>query len=345
MFFLSSDMAQPRFKPLIPEIVQVLISLNNRYNLESLSDILESIVNNYPEEISHFAPKLTEALTALVMQHLSDYNDEKVMLVAGYLRTMSGMISSITDASVLAEMFKFSFNLIVSIFKEEKSDFYQEAIDMMVSYLYNMKFINDSMWHIFRIILQADEKELSSSIDEVTNLIDNYISFGKESILAEEYFALVVRFIESVCLVDQDNFFDDDHNCGCKIMESLLLNNGSLVCEKLELFVGYAIYNKSFFERSSSSWVYSLNVIMHCFVVNPMLTVQILQKKNFYNEFVDSLSENIGTFGRVHDKKTVLLFVGVLCGQPALDIDYKKVAKVLVATLKTLPDAINRRNM
>lgn len=343
-FFFSNDMVQPKLSSLIPEIVHTLISMNNKYNLESLSDILENLVSNYPDQIMCFAPKLTEALIEQVCQNLIEYNDDKLMLIAGYLRTISGMVSSIEDKPVLAQMFKTSFSLIVKIFQEKRSDFYQESIDMMVNYLYSMKFIDESMWFIFGVIMRVDDGEISNNIDEITNLVDNYISFGKEKVLSPEYFGLIIKFIESVCLVDQDGFFDDDHNCGCKIMESLLLNNGSLLSEHLESFIGYSIYNKSFFEKGSSSWVYSLNVIMHCFVTNPTLTTNILQNKAFYEEFFDKIFENIGLFSRVHDKKTIVLFLGVLCGQPALDLEYRKVAKVLVTTLKTLPDAISKRN-
>lgn len=342
-FFFSSDMVQPAFVPLIPEIIQALIDLNNRYHIESLSDVLEEIINSYPDEVAQFAPKLTEALTVLVAQHLTNYNDDKLMLVAGYLRTIGGMISTISRPELLREMFRCSFDLLMFIFKEKKSDFYQESIDMMVNYVYNLKSVDEPMWFVFKMILSIDS-ELTNNVDEITNLVDNFISFGKEKILHEEYFSLVTGFIEKMCMGDQDDFFEDDHNCGCRIMESLLLNNGQLLTSKLDAFVGYAIYNKSFFENGSSAWVYSLNVVMHCFVVNPPVVIQALHAKGFSKEFFDKLYDNLSMFGRVHDKKSVLLFMGVLCGQPAMELNYRRLAKVLVSMLKTLPEAINKRN-
>lgn len=344
-FFFQSDIVQPQFKQLVPEIIQTLIGLNSKYHLESLSDILENIVNNYPDEVSQFAPKLVEALSALITHHLTDYNEDKLMMIVGHLRTISGMMATNTNPDVLKEMFKRSFDLLVFIFKIGKSDFYQESIDIMTNYLYNLKFVDESMWFLFKLVLNAGKDDLSSNVDELTNLIDNYISFGKANVLNEDVFMLIMKFVEDLCLTDRDGFFDDDHNCGCKIMESLLLNNGTLLSDKLDLFIGYAIYNKSLFEQNSSTWVYSLNVIMHCFIVNPHKTISSLQNRGFYGEFFDELYANVRIFGRVHDKKTIMLFIGVLCGQPCLDIDYRKLSKVLTVTLKTLPDAINKRNL
>ena len=343
-FFFSSEAVQKRFVVFVPHIIRTIIDLNNKYNLESLSDVLESVVNSYPDEVSRFAPRLTESLTVLVARHLSNYDDSKLMLVAGYMRTMEGMVSSVRDLKTLQEMFRYSFDLLLFVFRERKSDFYQESIDMVVSYLYNMKSVDDPMWVVFKAILGIERNELSNNVDEVTNLIDNYISFGGERILQQENYGLVMNFVEKMCLASSEDFFDDDHNCGCKIMESLLLNDGQFLGDRLDLFMGYAIHSRALFEDGSSSWVYTLNVVMHCFVLNPGGAMQALQSKGFCEEFFDRLHSDVNMFGRVHDKKTIILFLGVLCGQPELELDYTKLAKVLAVTLKTLPDAINKRN-
>jgi hypothetical protein len=356
IFFFSNDLVQEGFKMIIPELVHTLLVLGNNNDLEAITDVLEGIIQRYSSEVANFAPKLVSALCSLILTLLNNDGDagEKMLLIAGFMRTMCGLISSMEGKSnVVLEMYYNSYEMLIYVFKERKSDFYAEVFDIVISYLWTLKTVDQSMWNIFTLVVNIEKDDLCTIVDEMASLLDNFISFGGEQVLSNQvYLNGIESFIRSVCIPEDDYFFDEDHISGCRIIESLLLNLGNSLMEqdqgKILFFIEMALNNYAQIESESFVMVYSLNVVMNCFILHPLETMGVLSQRQFLGRFFDDLYFNRLKFLRVHDKKICTLFVGELMKLPFSslrgEVDVEKITIFFSSIFTSLPKAIEKRN-
>lgn len=343
-FFFYNDMLKNDFKEKIPQILRELISLNNKYDLESLAETSEQLISNYASEVAQYGPSLVQGLTEIVKNIISTDPKDKIDVISGHLRTIETLFSSITHKEILIPMFQHCIPLIIYILENKCEDFYQETIDILSSFTYNLKLVDQTMWGIFYKILSLDKNSLYNNVCEISNLIELFILFGGNHIFNQNYFNKVISFVQSICCSSLDDFFQDDYNCGCRIIEYLILSSDNYLVENIDAFISIVLRNKGFFEKDSSCWVYCLNVIMHCYAMNQTYTENALHKHNFFIEFLNKVYEKRRLFKRVHDKKTVLLFIGILSSRPEIQFNYVRLAKALISSLKSLPNAIIKRN-
>ncbi|AFM99155.1 importin [Encephalitozoon hellem ATCC 50504] len=353
-FFLFNEMASEKFKELIPETVESILSLSNIYDFESLTILLDSIIGYYPDEISKYAPELVRSISRITLSHLMNESDEgenKLLVVSGFLRSMENLVLSLNQRSpTLRHSYMNSYDVLSFILKEEKSDFYHEALDILNAYVFMIKEIEGSMWGLLQMILNLPADEVGIYSEEVANLIDNFITYGKTSIIDSNILGSIYSLISNFCLCNEENLSDEEFISGCRIIESIILNIGNeVLCKdpsRLSFFISVAMSSDSI-DESSAAMVYALEVVMNCFILRPSETIQILRMQKYFQTFFEKFFEQKSRFKRVHDKKICTLFVGTICRLqdgtlPELDIH--NLNKVLVSTITTLPAAIKLRN-
>lgn len=353
-FFLFNEMASEKFKELIPETVESILNLSNIYDFESLAILLDSIIGYYPDEISKYAPELVGSISRIALSHLVSENDEgenKLLVVSGFLRNMESLVLSLNQGSpTLRHSYVNSYDVISFILKEEKSDFYHEVLDILNAYVFMIKEIEGSMWGLLQMILNLPADEIGIYPEEVANLIDNFVTYGKTSIIDANILGSVYSLISNFCLCNEENLSDEEFIGGCRIIESIILNIGNEVLSKdpsrLSFFISVAMSSDSI-DESSAAMVYALEVVMNCFILRPSETIQILREQKYFQTFFEKFFGQKNRFKRVHDKKICTLFVGTICrlqegSLPELDVH--NLNKVLVATITSLPAAIKLRN-
>ncbi|KMV65213.1 importin [Encephalitozoon cuniculi EcunIII-L] len=354
-FFLFNEASSEKFRQLIPETVESILSLSNTYNLEPLTMLLDSIIGYYPEEISKYAPELVGSISRITLSHLmneSDVGEDKQMVVSGFLRSIESLILSLDQRSlVLKYSYVNSYDVISFILKEEKSDFYQEALDILNGYVYMIKEIEGSMWGLFQMVLNLPIDEITVYSTEVADLIDNFITYGKTSVMDAGILGSICSVISKLCLCNEENFLDEDFMGGCRIIESIILNIGNELLSKdpsrLPLFISVAISGEKMIDEDGPAIVYALELIMNCFILRPKETIRILREQKYLQSFFEKLFSQKNKFKRVHDKKICMLFIGTICrlqdgALPELDVH--GLGEVLVATVTSLPEAIRLRN-
>lgn len=354
-FFLANEAASERFKMLIPETVQSVLTLSNTYDLEPLTILLDSIIEYYPEEISKYAPSLVESISRITLSHLTgaeEVEENKLMVISGFLRSMENLVLSLSPRSpALMHSYMNSYEVISFILKEERSDFYQEALDILNGYVYMIKEIEGSMWGLFQMALALPIDEITVYSSEIADLIDNFITYGKTNVMDVNILGSIYSVVSKLCLCNEENFFDDDFIGGCRIIESIVLNIGNDVISKdpsrLQFFLSVAMSGEKMIDDSGPAMVYVLELVMNCFILRPKETVQVLRAQGYLANFLEKLFASKNRFKRVHDKKICTLFVGTVCrlqdGEiPELEV--RGLGKMLVATLTSLPAAIRHRN-
>lgn len=355
-FFLSNEVASEAFKPIMPETVQSILTLSNVYDLEPLTVLLDSIIEFYPEEVSNYAPELVSSISKITLSHLTgegDGEENRLMVISGFLRSMENLILSLTQGSpVLQQTYLNTYDLLCYILKEGKSDFYQEVLDIVNSFVFMMKQIEGSMWGLFQMVLRLPGDEITVYSSEIADLIDNFITYGKSDVMADvNVLGCIYSMISKLCMCNEENFFDDDFISGCRVIESIILNIGNELLSKdpsrLPFFLSVAVAGDKMIDESGPAMIYILELIMNCFILRPRETVQIVQEQGYLQTFLENFFENKNRFKRVHDKKICTLFLGTVCRLQENDVpglDIQKLNKALVTIITSLPAAIKQRN-
>lgn len=355
-FFISNPSVSERFKVHIPEIVQSILTLSSSHDIEPLTFLLDSIMQNYPSDISKFAPGLVSSLGSLIISHLSSNEaegDDRLMVISGFLRSVESIVMSMEESEqLILEVYNNFYNVLYFIFSENKSDFFQEALDLTNGFLFALKRIEKSMWQLFGMILVLPRDEVMVYPTEISDIIDNVVSFGGDIILDPTVLQNIFNIISVYCLSDDDNFYDEDFICGCKIMETLLLNVGeklfSVDPHRNSFFINTVIDNICRIDEESVALIYALEVIMHCFYINPHETINIMINKHYAERFFSTVFSKRKDFVRVHDKKICVRFLGKL-----FDLDQNTMKSLVNVTelnsfftsiICTLPSAIETRN-
>ncbi|KCZ76766.1 hypothetical protein H311_02231, partial [Anncaliia algerae PRA109] len=156
-FFFYNETVKEDLKRLIPEIIKVLLILNNKYDLETLAETNEQLIGNYAEEVAQFGPSLVQAISEIVRNILSGEHKDKIDVVCGHLRTIETLFSTVTQKDILISMFSQFYPLVILILENNFEDFYQEIIDTLSSLVFNLKFVDVTLWNLFEKILSLDK--------------------------------------------------------------------------------------------------------------------------------------------------------------------------------------------
>ncbi|KAF9764135.1 putative importin [Nosema granulosis] len=355
-FFISNPSVSDRFKSYIPEVVQSILTLSSSHDIEPLTFLLDSIMQNYPNDISKFAPGLVSSLGSLIISHLSsneNEGDDRLMVISGFLRSVESIVMSMEDSGpLIMEVYNNFYNVLYYIFSEKKADFFQEALDLTNGFLFSLKRIEKSMCQLFGIILALPRDEIMIYPTEIADVIDNFVSFGVDIVLDPTVLSNIYNIITIYCLADDDNFYDEDFISGCKIIETLLLNVGekllALDPQRLAFFINTVIENICRLEEDSVALIYALEVIMHCYYLNPHDTACIMINKQYISRFFGTVFAKKKEFVRVHDKKICIRFLGKLFSADQASMkgyfDISQLVSFFASVLCTLPAAIETRN-
>lgn len=351
-YFMNCPSAQETIRLNINLIIETLILMSNKYGLESLTDTLELIISSYPDEIASFAPQLTCTLSENVLEQLQK-SDDRIMTISGFLRTISDLALSLTgQKTVLYQMYVKCYPAIFHILKNACADFYIETLDLISNFLYGFREVENSMWGLLLMILSIEKSEIINVSEELACLIDNYVTFGR-CLLTGEYLEKIYQIIDCLCVQEEDYLFDDEFICGCRIIESLLLNMAYLGKDqqRIEFFISMVSANYENIDDGTTTIVYALEVIMHCMIVNSEETLKALKKLGLMIGLRD-IHKYRKKFTRVHDKKILLIYVCAMMkiqidqqemGDIVSEINYTHLNEILLFAIETLPAAIEKR--
>lgn len=277
----------------LPVILNTLV--HNPLNLEQISETLETIIDTF--DISFYAYDLCKKM----LDNIKIDNIE----TTPYLRIISNLILCLEEKqNIVCKIYEVALPVLFFIFKDRKYDFYIEALDIVSNVLYVFKSGDQNVYALIDLIFSSDKNELVNCSEEMTCLLDNYISHCNVSKLEN-----IVGFVDALCYQDDEYLFDEDFVNGCRIIESLILN-GKYCSEKnyLEHFLKIVFDNYS--KLDNNSLIYGLEVLLNALnvdICSGNTTVYSILKPNM-DRYIQDMYENRKRFSRVHDKKIGLLF-------------------------------------
>lgn len=348
VFFYNSAL-KDSFQPLISKLFEKILILSKTFSIESLSTLMDSMIDCYNSEITTSAPEYVKSICMGFMDKIEADDKDKIATICGYLGTIEKLVVTADDRpEIVTSIYNSTATVIFYIFKNQKSDFYQEAFDLMNSFIFVLKQINQSMFDIFSIALSLDRDDLSLYPREVSDFIDNYLSFARDGIINPESLKAIYNIIDLYMPLNSSEYdvYDEDFEAACRIMDSLLLNAGGAAVRVNQDIIPAILYklinNYDYILDFDSVTLFALNSIMNCFIVSPEVSLSSLGPfaSRFFHEIVVYKSK----IRRVYDKKLFVVFIGhIFKLEMPISIDYKELVEVFVETISTLPEAEKKR--
>ncbi|KAM0680722.1 Nonsense-mediated mRNA decay protein 5 [Glugoides intestinalis] len=348
--FFFNEALQSIFKPIIPSLFEKILFFTKKYFLESLSTLCDSIIDCFTECITAYAPLFVQTICSSFMDHIDNEKDDALPAISGCLTTIEKLVMTADDKpDIVNNIYIHASNIIYYVFKNQKTDFFQECFDLMNSFLFVLQNINESMFEIFTLALSSSKEEICLYPREVSDFIDNYLSYGKDRMITQTTLEQIYNCIDIFMPLNSTDcdVYDEDFEAAYRIIDSLMLNAGSAAHRMNQNLIPAILHkivsNYDFASTYDDLPVYALDSIMNCFIVVPEITVITLG--SFISTFFTQLDALKNKFIRVYDKKLLILFLCTLFKMsPTFSINYEIVCNVFVLVMKTLPDAIKERN-
>ena len=110
--YLQYEKIRENLKPHVINVMQILLNLTNEIDMDTLSQVMETIAETYPNELVPFAIQLGTQLTASFLRIVEDLDmdDEEVeinsqvdktMNAIGIMKTISTLVISLNESSSL----------------------------------------------------------------------------------------------------------------------------------------------------------------------------------------------------------------------------------------------------
>ena len=348
--FFYNEKVRAMFKPIIASLFEKVLVFTKKYFIESLSTLSDSIIDCYTDDISAYAPIFVQSICSSFMEHIDEDKDENVPVISGYLSTIEKLIMSADDKpEIISSIYASTYNIIYFVFEKQKYDFFQECFDLMNSFLFVLRKIDQSMFNIFNITLTNDKEELSLYPREIGDFIDNFLTFGKDSMINAKTVELIYNIIDMFIPENSAELevYDEDFEAGCRIIDSLMLNSGTAAVAAnpnlIPAILHKIISNYDFAASYDVLPLFALESIMNCFIVSPEVTLTNLA--SFTETFFIQIEVFKKLFKRVYDKKLFILFTGILFKvDKALPMSFESYSSTFVEILTSLPDAIKKRS-
>ena len=120
-----------------------------QYFLESLRSLMDSIIECFTEEIGAYSPHFTATLCQNILENIESNYDNKISTISGYITTIEKLIMATDDKpEIVKQIYSNASKVIYYIFKNRKTDFYHEALDIMNSFMFALQYIDESMFVI-----------------------------------------------------------------------------------------------------------------------------------------------------------------------------------------------------
>ncbi|KAI5172508.1 importin-7 [Nematocida sp. LUAm3] len=334
--------------PHVTSFIRLILDLSNRVQIEALSGALEDVILICPEQAFAIAPAIAQAISVSILQLLREEEehdvDEKYSVIDGYIRTIVTLVDSLEGSpqSIIAVIS--SVKPMILEVAEKHEDFFSEILPLIVSSSYALKNV-DSMYDILEKILKMDIGDLSLYTGEISGVLDNFLSYGKQGML--RYIGDILRILNGL-LEGYSSEYDFPYIC--RIMESMILNIYSLLGEQgpaiLQSLLKMILSNKESL-RIPSGLISGIEVILCAFIACPRVTLLWLIESQELSFVVKSISENYKKFERVHDLKLLLLFSGMLLQENPSNIPAEIHAELLIAlfhhAVTLFPGALAKR--
>ncbi|KAL1924145.1 uncharacterized protein VTP21DRAFT_7180 [Calcarisporiella thermophila] len=354
--------------PHLPQIMSELLKLTNDLDLDTLSSVTAEFVEVFSEQLTPFAvelcAQLRDTFLRIVEEMVSQGNsiteedilsgkfdvDDKTMTAMGVLKTISTLLMSLESTpEVLHKLEETLLPVVVFTLKNQIIDLYDEIFEIIDCCTFATKRVSPQMWEVFMLIYSAFKESAIDFVEEMLPSLDNFIAFGKDVFVSsEDLQRKVYDIIETV--MKSDRLGEKDRICGCKLMESVMLNCRGGVDAAIEPFLHLAFQHLAPNSIKTREFrIHCLEVVVNALYYNPSLTLGILERNQWTQGFFSMWFANFDKFARVHDKKLSIVAICAILETPTehipptLQAAWPQILGGILTMFQSLPQAVEKR--
>ncbi|KAI8822933.1 armadillo-type protein [Fimicolochytrium jonesii] len=355
-------------KPHVQDIIQAMMSLNNEVDMESLTEVLESLVGDFSSELTPFAVQLASQLSETFLRMLAEARevadegdsydmaeafDEKTAAAQGVMRTLCTLVLAMeASQQILSELEVIIAPSLSFVLSNHLADLYQEVFEVIETLTYCAKKISPTMWQIWTVLYGAYKADASDYLEEMANTLENYIAFGSEVFAtSQELQAQIFEIIHNTLGANDLNYSNTTRARACDLIELLLLHLpghvDAMVPQFIDLILPYLAPNKA---KKAPYRVRCLEVIINALYYNPGATLELLEQRNATTAFFMKWFTDLPEFRRVHDKKLCVLALSAVLELPVQQLPaslqgqaWTEMLNGVFKVFETLPVALKAR--
>ena len=371
---LTEQIQHPEVKlamsPNISKIVQDLLKLSDEIDLDTLSQTMERIVDDFGDELIPFAIDVSKHLSQSYLrimtsqlelrensnsqeeydQSLVESGEDKVMAAMGSIKTLQQLVRSLENSkNILIEISNISTELIVFTLNNEFIELYDEIFELVDCLTFFMRDIPSTLWPVFESMYQSFKGSGIDYLSEMLPSLDNFISYGSQTFTLNPTYRQMAIDIY-VTAMESDQLGENDRVIASQLIEAVLLNLPGQIDDSLPLIIGTSMKQLDpQLTKSKSLKLHLIETIINCIIYNPIITLNIIEQAQATPTFFNYWLQNIKLFSRVHDKKLVIIGISSLMQLNveqtpiALQSGWPSLFKGLLEMLNTLPQAIAER--
>ncbi|TFY82908.1 hypothetical protein EWM64_g1102 [Hericium alpestre] len=318
--------------PQVGKVIQDLLKLSDETDLDILNSSMESMVEQFQEELLPVAAQLTarlcdsylrlarEALAkeehapasedlAIAME--SDDNDDKTYAAMGVAKTIGTIVSSIDSSpEILAQVQEVIIPIIKFTLENKLLDLFDNMYDLVDALTFKTHNISPNMWPIFELTYQLFKSDAVDFLDEMLPALDNFVSYGTEVFKARADYRQMMLDIYTTSITS-GQLGENDRVNGSKLAESLFLNLRGHVDDFLQPIIKTALDHMDKAETTALRLA-NLEVLINAVLYNPGPALQFMEQyragtgRVFFDKWFAAINSDSG-LPRVHDKKLTIL--------------------------------------
>jgi hypothetical protein len=356
---LQYESVQSEIGPHIGIIMQELLKLLNEIDMDTLTPLMNRMVELFADQLAPYATQLCEQLKDTLLRMISEANVEnadediagnKIMASMGILKTISTVVLAMeASPEILAQLEVTLYPVIHYILDKEIIDLYDDILEIIDGFTYCQKKVSNVIWSTFDLIYKSFKNDAIDYIREMFPCLDNYISFGSDVFntnrdYQDKMFDIIKTVMETDALDATERIY------GCQLMESMMLNCRGVIDNYIPEFITLAHKNIENTEELPTGFIITcFEVIINGIYYNPLLTLSFLEHINYTSTFFTKWFESLDKFKRVHDKKLCIVALLTLLEIPfenipsSLQAGWGQIMYALINLFQTYPKAVEER--
>jgi len=361
---LQYESVQAEIGPHIGVIMQELLKLLNEIDMDTLTPLMNRMVELFADQLAPYASQLCEQLKDTLLRMISEANIEssdedssnKIIAAMGILKTISTVVLAMeASPEILAQLEVTLYPVIHYILEKEIIDLYDDIFEIIDGFTYCQKKVSNVIWSTFDLIYNTFMKDAIDYIREMFPCLDNYISFGSDVFCAnKDYQNKMFEIIKNV--MESDALDITERIYGCQLMESMMLNCRGVIDNYIPEFI--TLVHK-FIESPpledgeenlpTGFLITCFEVIINALYYNPLLTLSFLEHISYTSTFFTKWFASLDKFKRVHDKKLCIVALLTLLEIPFENIPkplqdgWNQIMFALINLFQTYPKAVEDR--
>ncbi|GAA5935374.1 hypothetical protein JCM1841_001937 [Sporobolomyces salmonicolor] len=321
------EKVRAKMLPSLGRILQELLKLSSEVDLDALTNTTRSMVTEFSEEVVPFAVELSQSLAESYRRLLQEtlearekdpnggldaYDDEKTLVMMNVLKTIEQLVSSVRQKKdLVAQIEAMMAPLMEATIRNSVVELFDETYEVLDSLSFFQESISPAMWSCFEATYLTLKGDVQDYLHEMYGFIDNCINYGADVLSTNTDYRR--SFVEIFDMVMTSRALGaEDRVIACKLAEALLLRLRGQIDEAIP-----PVIERTFFfilsEDDDDDYTITRSLLLHCVELvitamsyNPSLTLAILDRHDWTQQFFAIWFKNLGKFTRVHDKKIIL---------------------------------------